>query len=315
VAELPPLAREESAPAAEPDGRKNSGDPEGQGESPRPFGRGEGPRRSHANAGDLASGDGTSRSSSDSGGADLDGPGGEGAGLLPGDGGPGEGRRGGSGGARLGSAGVAGKGTPGGVYVSTTGRYLLPGAVTGSDYMFHVNALNRMLDEINSRTKLQVRLGRQYLRIRPGGFQRAPVVVFTGHRAFTLNEEQRLALRQYVEGGGMLWADLSGDAFDDSFRDEMERIFGKRPAPLSSGHTVYRSFYVLDAVPPGDLGGRAAFEGITVGDRLAVVLTPNRYFAAVGGPPRVTEETQEGALRVAVNIYVYAAAHYRAERE
>jgi hypothetical protein len=181
--------------------------------------------------------------------------------------------------------------------------------------MFHVGALNRILDEINSRTKLQVRLGRQYLRIQPGGFRRAPVVVFTGHRAFKLNDEQRLALRQHVEGGGMLWADLSGDAFDESFRDEMEAIFGKRPTALSSGHTLYRSFYVLESVPPGDLGGRAAFEGITVGDRLAVVLTPNRYFAAVGGPPRVTEEVQEGALRVAVNIYVYAAAHYRAETE
>ena len=58
----------------------------------------------------------------------------------------------------------------------------------------------------------------------------------------------------------MLWADLAGSAFDDSFRDEMEQIFGQRPAPLSSGHTIYRSFYVLDSVPPGDLGGRAAFD-------------------------------------------------------
>jgi hypothetical protein len=210
---------------------------------------------------------------------------------------------------------LPGKPDAGGVYVSTTGSYLLPGAVTGSNYMFHVSALNKMLDEINSRTKLHVRLGRQYLRIRAGGFRGAPVIAFTGHRAFELNDEQRLALRQYVEGGGMIWADLANAPFDESFRDEMERIFGRRPSPLPMSHTIYRSFYVLDRIPPGDLGGAARFEGITEGDRLAVVITPNRYFAAVGGPPHVSEAVQEGAFKAVVNIYVYAAAHYRAERE
>jgi Domain of unknown function (DUF4159) len=265
--------------------------------------------------GDRGDGPGTAKRGSGSGGDDDA----EGDLGLPGGGGRGEGD-GGPGGESGGPGGAGGRGLPakpdaGGVYVSTTGRYTLPGAVTGSDYMFHVNALTKILDEINSRTRLRVRLGRQYLRIRPGGFQRAPVVVFTGHRAFALNDEQRLALRQYVEGGGMIWADLANAPFDDSFRDEMERIFGHRPAPLSPGHTIYRSFYVLDGVPPGDLGSTAPFEGIAVGDRLAVVITPNRYFGAVTGPPHVTEAVQEGAFRVAVNIYVYAAAHYRAGQD
>lgn len=298
--------------------RASIGDGREAAEGPRRFGRSDDRRGTGAADGD-GPGAGTrgERNASRLAGAPTgdDGPGGL---DLPGDGGPDDGEGGleGRGVGRLGGdGGFPGKGSPGGVYVSTTGRYLLPGAVTGSNYLFHVNALSKILDEINSRTKLQVRLGRQYLRIRQGGFRNAPVVVFSGHRAFTLNDEQRLALRQYVEGGGMLWADFSGGEFDDSFRDEMERIFGKRPTPLPMGHTIYRAFYVLTGVPPGDLGGTAPLEGISVGDRLAVVITPNRYFAAVGGPPRVSEAVQEGAFQVAVNIYVYAAANYRAERE
>jgi hypothetical protein len=286
-------------------------------EGPQRFGRRPGGRAGGDDAegaGDRGAGPGKARRGEGPGDEDGEGdlglPGGGGQGA--GDGGPGS-DGGGPGGA--GGRGLPAKPEAGGVYVSTTGRYLLPGAVTGSDYMFHVNALNKILDEINSRTRLRVRLGRQYLRIRPGGFRRAPVVVFTGHRAFQLNDEQRLALRQYVEGGGMIWADLANAPFDDSFRDEMEQIFGHRPTPLAAGHTIYRSFYVLNGIPAGDLGGAAPFEGIAVGDRLGVVITPNRYFGAVTGPPHVTEEVQEGAFRVAVNIYVYAAAHYRAEQD
>lgn len=308
--------------AASPDGSggaaRKQGDAEAEGDGgAQRFGRRAGGRAggdSPAGTGDQDAGPGKARRSDGAGDDD-----GEGDLGLPGGGGRGEGD-GGPGGDTGGPGGAGGRGLPakpeaGGVYVSTTGRYLLPGAVTGSDYMFHVNALNKILDEINSRTRLRVRLGRQYLRIRPGGFGRAPVVVFTGHRAFTLNDEQRLALRQYVEGGGMIWADLSNAPFDDSFRDEMERIFGRRPTPLGSGHTIYRSFYVLNGIPQGDLGGAAPFEGIAIGDRLGVVITPNRYFGAVSGPPHVTEEVQEGAFRVAVNIYVYAAAHYRAGQD
>ena len=140
-------------------------------------------------------------------------------------------------------------------------------------------------------------------------------MVFTGHKAFELTDEQRKVLKDYVDSGGMIWADLSHAAFDDSFRGEMERIFGKAPARLSTGHPIYRSFYVLHHVPAGDLGDTAPFEGISVGDRLGVVITPNRYFSAVGRSLNTSEEVQEGAIQAVVNIYMYAAGNYRAAKD
>jgi hypothetical protein len=208
-----------------------------------------------------------------------------------------------------------GRTQPAGVYVSTTGRFTLPGAIYEGDYRYNSKALRIIMDELNSRTKVKVRLGGQYESIAPGSFQRAPVVVFTGHKAFELTDDQRKVLKDYVDSGGMIWADFSHAAFDQSFRSEMEKIFGRAPSPLPMGHQIYRSFYVLHQVPPGDLGDTNPFEGISVGDRLGVVITPNRYFSAVGRSLNTSEEVQEGAIQAVVNIYMYAAGNYRAVKD
>ena len=94
-------------------------------------------------------------------------------------------------------------------------------------------------------------LGGEYQSISPGSFRHAPVVVFTGHKAFELTDEQRKVLREYVDRGGMIWADLSHAAFDDSFRGEMEKIFGRAPTRLASSHPIFRAFYVLHGPPAG----------------------------------------------------------------
>jgi hypothetical protein len=63
------------------------------------------------------------------------------------------------------------------------------------------------------------------------------------------------------------------------------------------------------------VGDPAPFEGIAVGDRLGVVITPNRYFSAVSHSINTSEEVQEGAMQAVVNIYMYAAANYRAVKD
>jgi hypothetical protein len=208
-----------------------------------------------------------------------------------------------------------GRTRPEGVYVSTTGRYTLPGAMYQGDYQYHSRALRKIMDELNSRTKVKVQLGGKYESIAPGSFQRAPVVVFTGHKTFELTEEQRKVLKDYVDSGGMIWADLTHSAFDRSFRDEVEKIFGKAPSALPSGHRIYRSFYVLNGPPKGDFGDNAPFEGITLGDRLGVVITPNRYFSAVAKSLNATDEDQEEAIQAVVNVYMYAVGNYRAVKD
>src|SRR5262249_9002783 len=247
------------------------------------------------------------------------GGGGDGGGrgvALPGGGGgddDGPGRDGGDG--DSGASFKKGRREPAGVYVDTTGNFTLPGAIYDGDYRYNSLALRKIMDELNSRTKVKVQLGGQYQSIAPGSFKKAPVVVFTGHKAFELTDEQRKILKEYVDSGGMIWADLSHAAFDDSFRSEMEKIFGRRPIQLPSSHQIYRSFYVLHGPPPSDLGSADPFEGITVGDRLGVIITPNRYFSTVTRGLNASEEAQEAATQAVLNIYMYAAANYKAVKD
>jgi hypothetical protein len=173
------------------------------------------------------------------------------------------------------------------------------------------------VDELNGRTKMKVELGKQttLLKSDAAGLQSSPVLVFNGHKPFRLTKDQREGLRAYVASGGMIWADFTGDKFDDSFREEMRLIFGQDLAPLGTGHPVYRSYYRLDKVPAGDTGSTAPFEAITRDGRIVALATRNRYFGAVAGSPNVALEVQEGALEAVINIYVYAAQNFKAARE
>ncbi|MBI3909854.1 MAG: DUF4159 domain-containing protein [Armatimonadetes bacterium] len=230
----------------------------------------------------------------------------------PGGEGPGTGRGVGPGGEGI---GIPGRHAPAGVYVATTGSFALPSAITDSDYQYHDLARRKILDEINSRTKIKVALGGQYRVIRAALLGNSPVLVFSGHKPFRLTDQQREELRKYVSRGGLIWADFSETAFDRAFREEMARTFGRQPESLPLSHAIYRSHYVLLNVPKGDTGRNELFQAITVDGRVAVLMTPNRYLATVVGSPRNDAETQEGALQAVVNIYVYAAANFRAEQE
>jgi len=188
--------------------------------------------------------------------------------------------------------------------------------IHGGDYAFHINTAARLLTEISNRTDVKVRLAQHYIDPAKEDIKNAPLIVFTGHQAFTLTPEQREALKKYVDGGGMIWGDLAGGnfAFNDSFRTEMLQVFAdgdtSKLTKLLPPHDVYTGKYPTDVVPPGDLGGNAPFEGIFTGDgtRLAVVITPNRYFSAMDNP---SNPAYDRAVKVGVNIYLYAVAHYQ----
>ena len=194
-----------------------------------------------------------------------------------------------------------------------TGNYEMPGAVTTGDYNWHINDMAKLLGEISNRTEVRVRLNQQYVDPSKQKIRNAPLIVFTGHKAFTLTDAQRAALKQYVEDGGTIWGDYSHSEFDNSFRSEMIRIFGQ-PVQLTTEHPIFHSKYEIDRVPPGDLGETKPLEGIYLqgSRRLAVIITPNRYFGSLDGPPHVTEAQYEQAVKLGVNIYLYAVKGYQA---
>jgi hypothetical protein len=209
------------------------------------------------------------------------------------------------------------KPNPQGVYVNTTGDFKFPLVATASDSGFNANSMRKVVDELNGRTKMKVELGRQtaLLKSDAAGLQSSPVLGFNGHKPFRLTKEQREALREYVKQGGMIYADFTGEKFDESFREEMRQIFGQDLAPLGPGHAIYRSYYLLDKIPAGDTGSTAPLEAIVRDGRIVVLATRNRYLGAVAGTPGVSPEVQEGALQALINIYVYGAQNFKAAKE
>src|SRR5204863_7235447 len=113
-------------------------------------GDGEGSGRGKGRSGGTGDGDGKGVALPGGGGGDDDGPG----------------RDGGDGDAD--STFRKGRREPTGVYVDTTGNFTLPGAIYDGDYRYNSLALRKIMDKLNSRTKVKVQLGGQYQSSAPG---------------------------------------------------------------------------------------------------------------------------------------------------
>jgi hypothetical protein len=131
-----------------------------------------------------------------------------------------------------------------------------------------------------------------------------------------LSEADIQMLRRYLDLGGFLLVDncqgrLKGAA-DQWIRAQLARIYPQRPlSPLSSDHSVFRTFYLLDRAWGRTLE-RADLEGIDLGDRTAVLLNSNDLLGALmrdafGNPIySVSDRHREMAARQGVNIVLYA---------
>lgn len=148
---------------------------------------------------------------------------------------------------------------------------------------------------------------------------RSPFVYWRGSAEFPPLSEQAIeGLRKYVHRGGFILIDDAtggGEGFDRAVRRELLRAFPAAPLkPISSKHTIYRSFYLLKR-PIGRVQGPAFLEGITYGDRIAVVYSRHDLGGALqrdklgawsqavvpGG-----DGQREQAIRLGVNLVLYA---------
>jgi len=148
---------------------------------------------------------------------------------------------------------------------------------------------------------------------------RSPFLYWRGSNGFPrLSEEAIEGLRKYVHRGGFILIDdatAGAEEFDRAVRRELLRAFPALPlTPIPPDHTIYRSFYLLSR-PVGRVEGPAFLEGVTYGDRIAIVYTRHDLGGALqrdklgawshavvpGG-----EAQRERAIRLGVNLVLYA---------
>lgn len=140
-----------------------------------------------------------------------------------------------------------------------------------------------------------------------------PFVIMTGEGAFELTDGERENLRKFAEGGGFVLASAgcSSPDWDRSFRAEMARVFpNNKLDQLKMDHPVFHTVNDVDVLK-GLHGNPRPLEGISIGDRLAILYSIdglNDTAHATGccccGGNEITN-----CIQINVNILAYALLH------
>ena len=191
----------------------------------------------------------------------------------------------------------------------TIGRLQYEG---GGDWYANPSSLPNLLKAIGERTTLRVEPTEARVTLMDERLWDFPFLHVTGHGTIKFSDEEVVRLREYLLRGGFLHVD-DNYGLDESFRREIARVFPDRQlvdVPLS--HPIYHIIYDFPKGVPKiheHDGAPARGYGIFIGERLAVYYT---YSSDLGngwedpGTYSDPPELHEAALRMGVNLFVYA---------
>lgn len=184
----------------------------------------------------------------------------------------------------------------------------------GGDWYANPSSLPNLLQAIRSRTALPVAERERVVTLTSPDLWDLPYLYMTGHGNVRFTEDEVRMLRRYLENGGFFHAD-DNYGMDASFRREIARVFPDRPmveVPLD--HPIYHLVYDFPRGIPKiheHDGLPAQGFGIFLGDRLAVYYSYQSDLGDGWEDPDVHGDPQpvrEQALRMGVNLFVYAVA-------
>ena len=156
-----------------------------------------------------------------------------------------------------------------------------------------------------------IRLLRKY----PKGYA-PPFVYMTGSGSIRVSNRDKEVLREYLEDGGMLFADAGSAAFDSSFRGFIRSVLpGKRLLVVADDDPLFQQPYVFPhgAPPLWHHGGFRAL-GMKYEGRWCVFYHPGDVNDAwKTGHSGIGKRQAEEAFQVGVNLVYYAFTHYLEE--
>lgn len=153
------------------------------------------------------------------------------------------------------------------------------------------NAWGKILKELSLSAGLEVKTEKKMIPADLESLADHPFVFMHGRNKFSFTEEERTAIRKYLELGGFIFADsiCASKAFADSFRLEMAEILGPgKLGPIQENHQIWTSDkygapienLVLRIKDENgefkeDSDSKAPrMEGINLDDRLVVLFSP-----------------------------------------
>ena len=185
----------------------------------------------------------------------------------------------------------------------------------GGDWYANPTALPNLLGAVRARTGIDVETRPATVSPASDDIFLYPFIYMTGHGRVALDDEEAANLRTYFERGGFLWAD-DNYGMDRSFRAAIGLVFPDAPlVELPFDHEIYSSHTLfpegLPKIHEHD-GGPPHGYGIFLDGRLVVFYSFNTDIGDGMEDPEVHNdppEKHEAALRMGVNIVVYALTH------
>ena len=184
----------------------------------------------------------------------------------------------------------------------------------GGDWYSNPSSLPNWMRAFQQRTGIVTVSEEVVLRPDDDALYRFPIIYMNGHGMVKFSEEEAAHLRDWMLRGGFLWAD-DNYGMDRSFRQEVRRLFPDRELEeLPNDHPLYRSYYTLPGLPKIHEHDGKPPQSLVIRDQGRIVLLYT-YESDIGDgieDPDVHKdppERREAAMRMAVNILVYALTH------
>jgi hypothetical protein len=182
----------------------------------------------------------------------------------------------------------------------------------GGDWYANPSSIPNLLKAIRERSAFAVEQTEARVTLLDDRIWDFPFLHVTGHGNIKLSDAEVVRLREYLTRGGFLHVD-DNYGLDESFRREIKRVFPDRElADVPLSHPIYHLVYDFPKGIPKiheHDGLPARGFGIFLGSRLAVYYSFSSDLGngwedvgTYGDPP----ELHEAALRMGVNLFVYA---------
>ena len=197
--------------------------------------------------------------------------------------------------------------------------HLQYGEPASNDWNMHRRSVQNLTGQIEKVWKRE--LAWQSVRLEKATLQdllETPVLFISGSKEWKLTDEQRKLLKDYTDQGGFIFAEAcngdgcNGAAFEQSFRDEMQKIFNKPLQKLAPSHAIWSA---EAKVNPAALPKDFWLYGLDSCCRTSVVLSPMslscrwelaKPFGLVNKRAASVEADIQNAVKIGVNIAAYA---------
>jgi hypothetical protein len=184
----------------------------------------------------------------------------------------------------------------------------------GGDWYSNPSSLPNWMRDFQQRTGVRTHHEESVVRPEDAELYAFPLIYMNGHGTVEFSDSQARNLREWMQAGGLLWVD-DNYGLDATFRREVQRLFPQQELrELPNDHEIYRSFYRLPGLPKIHEHDNKPPQALVITDenRLLLLYTFESDIGDGLEDPDVHKdapEKREAAMRMAVNILMYALTH------